>query len=33
MDDIAHNIEGLNAKELSKLRHHQIILVKNLVGL
>lgn len=33
VDDIAHNIEGLNAKELSKLRHHQIILVKNLVGL
>ena len=33
VDDITHNIEGLNAKELSKLRHHQIILVKNLVGL
>lgn len=33
VDDIAHNIEGMNAKELSKLRHHQIILVKNLAGL
>ncbi len=33
VDDIAHKIEGLNAKELSKYRHHQIILVKNLEGL
>ncbi|MBO5321116.1 MAG: PolC-type DNA polymerase III [Clostridia bacterium] len=33
VDDSVHNIEGLGAKELSKLRHHQIILVKNLTGL
>ncbi len=33
VDDIAHKVEGLNAKELAKYRHHQIILVKNLVGL
>ena len=33
IDDINNNIEGLNAKQLGKLSHHQIILVKNLVGL
>ena len=33
VDDSIHNVEGLGAKELSKLRHHQIILVKNLTGL
>ncbi|MBR2040124.1 MAG: PHP domain-containing protein, partial [Clostridia bacterium] len=33
VDDSVHNVEGLGAKELSKLRHHQIILVKNLTGL
>ncbi len=33
VDDIANDISGLNAKQLGKLRNHQIILVKNLVGL
>lgn len=33
VDDINNNVEGLNAKQLSKFRHHQIILVKNLTGL
>ena len=33
VDDIAHDISGLNAKEIGKMRHHQIILVKDLVGL
>ena len=33
VDDIANSIEGLNTKELAKLRNHQIILVKNLLGL
>lgn len=33
VDDIAHDISGMNAKEIGKLRNHQIILVKNLVGL
>ncbi len=33
VDDINNNIEGLNAKQTAKLRHHQIILVKNLTGL
>ena len=33
VDDINNNVEGLNAKQLAKYRHHQIILVKNSVGL
>ncbi len=33
IDDINNNIEGLTAKQLGKLSHHQIILVKDLVGL
>ena len=33
VDDSVHKVDGLGAKELSKLRHHQIILVKNLTGL
>ncbi len=33
VDDIAHKVDGMSAKELAKFRHHQIILVKNLVGL
>ncbi len=33
VDDINNNVQGLNAKQLAKFRHHQIILVKNSVGL
>lgn len=33
VDDINNDITNLNAKQISKLRYHQIILVKNLVGL
>ncbi|MBR7131947.1 MAG: PolC-type DNA polymerase III [Clostridia bacterium] len=33
VDDIANDISELNAKQIGKLRHHQIILVKNLAGL
>ncbi len=33
IDDTKHDISKLSAKEIGKLRNHQIILVKNLVGL
>lgn len=33
VDDIRHNIEGLNSKQISEFRNHQIILVKNETGL
>ncbi len=33
IDDINNDISGLNTKQIGKLRNHQIILVKNLVGL
>ncbi|MBO4468659.1 MAG: PolC-type DNA polymerase III, partial [Clostridia bacterium] len=33
VDDIKHDISGLNSKEIGKLRKHQIILVKDSVGL
>ena len=33
IDDIRHDITGLTSKEISKLRNHQIILVKNKTGL
>ena len=33
VDDINNDITGLNAKQISKMRNHQIILVKNLTGL
>ena len=33
IDDIRHDISGLSSKEIGKLRNHQVILVKNLVGL
>ncbi len=33
VDDIKNDISSLNAKQLAKLRYHQIILVKNLAGL
>ena len=33
VDDINNDISSLNAKQLAKYRYHQIILVKNLVGL
>ncbi len=33
VDDIKNDITNLNAKEIAKIRYHQIILVKNLVGL
>lgn len=33
IDDIRHDLKGLSSKEISKLRNHQIILVKNLTGL
>lgn len=33
VDDINNDISSLNAKQIGKMRHHQIILVKNLVGL
>ena len=33
VDDIANDVSELNSKQLAKMRHHQIILVKNLVGL
>jgi len=33
VDDINNDISNLTAKQIGKMRHHQIILVKNLVGL
>ena len=33
VDDVNNDISGLNAKQIAKMRNHQIILVKNLVGL
>lgn len=33
IDDTRHNLDGLTTKEIAKLRNHQIILVRNLVGL
>ena len=33
VDDEKHDIGKLNSKEIGKLRHHQIILVRDLVGL
>ncbi len=33
LDDINNDISGLNARQIGKLSHHQIILVKNLAGL
>ncbi len=33
IDDIRHNLEGLTNKEIGKLSNHQIILVKDFVGL
>ena len=33
IDDVRHDISGLSSKELSKMRNHQIILVKNKTGL
>ncbi len=33
VDDIKNDISGMNAKQIAKIRYHQIILVKNLVGL
>ena len=33
IDDIRHDISSLSSKEISKLRNHQIILVKNMTGL
>ncbi len=33
VDDINNDIKGLTAKQLAKIRYHQIILVKNLAGL
>jgi len=33
IDDTRYDISGLTTKEISKLRNHQIILVKNLTGL
>lgn len=33
VDDIINDISNLNAKQIAKMRHHQIILVKNLAGL
>jgi len=33
IDDTRHNLEGLTNKEIGRLSNHQIILVKNLVGL
>ena len=33
VDDVRHDISNLSSKELSKLRNHQIILVKNATGL
>ncbi|MBR4073108.1 MAG: PolC-type DNA polymerase III, partial [Clostridia bacterium] len=33
VDDIKNDISGMNAKQIGKIRYHQIILVKNLVGL
>ena len=33
VDDERNDISSLNAKQLAKIRYHQIILVKNLVGL
>ena len=33
IDDTRYNLDGLNSKEIGKLRNHMIILVKNLTGL
>ena len=33
IDDTRHNLQGLTSKEIAKLRNHQILLVKDLVGL
>lgn len=33
VDDEKHDVSKLNSKEIAKFRHHQIILVKDLVGL
>ena len=33
VDDIKYDVTKMNAKELSKIRHHQIILVKDFTGL
>ena len=33
VDDINNDISSLNSKQIGKIRYHQIILVKNLVGL
>ncbi len=33
IDDTRYKLDGLNSKEIGKLRNHQIILVKNLTGL
>ena len=33
VDDIRHDIKGLSSKEIAEYRNHQIILVKNAVGL
>ncbi len=33
VDDIKNDITNMNAKQIGKIRYHQIILVKNLVGL
>ncbi|MBE6732826.1 MAG: PolC-type DNA polymerase III [Ruminococcaceae bacterium] len=33
VDDINNDISGMTAKQIAKIRYHQIILVKNLVGL
>ncbi len=33
LDDLNNDISGLNARQIGKLSHHQIILVKNLAGL
>ncbi len=33
IDDIRHDISNLSSKEIGRMRNHQIILVKNLVGL
>ena len=33
VDDISNDISSMNAKQIARIRYHQIILVKNLVGL
>lgn len=33
VDDLRHDISGMNSKQIAKIRNHQIILVKNLTGL